>query len=62
VRITCSAGWFHDWMTTGDFERHVMPPRGPFDPRSDKDREYDKIRYVCAKCGKEELRDLEYWL
>jgi len=59
--LICPKGWFHDWMTTGEFFTHVMPKRGPFDPRDDEERQYAKVKYICSKCGEEKLKDLEYW-
>lgn len=42
---------FHDWIQCGR-EEIIWDKRGPFDPRSDEQRTYNREMEVCAKCGK----------
>lgn len=44
--------WFHRWLYLGKV-MVIEPKLGPFDPRTDAERERAKKKYVCVDCGKE---------
>jgi hypothetical protein len=42
---------FHDWEWFARVSK-VDPPRGPFDPTTDKNRSFYVSQFVCCVCGR----------
>lgn len=54
----CKIG-LHDWIPCGH-EEVTYPKRGPFDPRSESGRTYNREMEICSQCGKKQERDIDY--
>lgn len=53
------------WHRLGFHDLHFVeevyitqPKCGPYDPRSDKERQITKNKFVCCLCGIEKIEDL----
>jgi hypothetical protein len=58
IPFLCRIG-MHLFVPCGN-EKVTAPPRGPFDPRSAKDRTRNPEMEICCSCGKKREREHPY--